>query len=30
MNCQTGKYDLWDVEIETYENGQIYDVKNQV
>lgn len=30
MNADVGKYDLWDVEIETYPEGEIYDIKNQV
>ena len=30
MNSEIGNYDLWDVEISTYSNGEIYDIKDQV
>lgn len=30
MNSEVGKYDLWDVELETYPEGEIYDIKNQI
>ena len=29
MNATIGFYDMWDVTVETFEGGQIYDVKNQ-
>lgn len=30
MNSEIINYDLWDVEISTYSNGEIYDIKDQV
>jgi diacylglycerol kinase family enzyme len=29
MNATIGFYDMWDVEVETYANGNIYDIKDQ-
>jgi hypothetical protein len=28
MNSSISKYDIWDVSIETYKNGKIYDIKD--
>lgn len=30
MNAPIGFYDMWDVTVETFEGGKIYDVKNQM
>jgi len=30
MNSIIGAYDMWDIEVETFENGKIYDIKNQI
>jgi diacylglycerol kinase (ATP) len=29
MNATIGFYDMWDVEVQTFENGMIYDIKDQ-
>jgi len=29
MNATIGFYDMWDVTVETFEDGKIYDIKNQ-
>jgi hypothetical protein len=29
MNAAIGFYDIWDVTVETFEDGKIYDIKNQ-
>jgi hypothetical protein len=29
MNSTIGYYDMWDVEVKTFEDGTIYDIKDQ-
>jgi hypothetical protein len=29
MNATIGFYDMWDVTVKTFEDGKIYDIKNQ-
>lgn len=29
MNSTVGYYDMWDVQVETFDNGSIWDVKDQ-
>ena len=29
MRAPVGKYDMWDVTVETFPNGRIYDIKNE-
>lgn len=30
IKARIGSYDMWDVEVETYKSGKIYDIKNQI